>query len=154
MTEEADILAQRKADKATWRPESGDKPGKGTISAQFSQLSTQEVSHKSSYDDLTDLPSRCLSVGVLFSELAFPTGKLSQKISLPCPKASRPLYQCLSTASATAALQQTSDLNRVFETLERDLEPVDVRAAVAVRKPHVTIGLPKTSSLFRARKTR
>lgn len=157
MTEEEGIHTMRKAGKYAYQPEIKEKAwkdDKGTLSAHFSQISTQEVSHKSSFDDLSDLASSDLSAEALLSELAFPTGKVSQKVCRSFPQAKSPLYESLSAASKGAVHQNVVDMKRVLETLETDLVPVDVRAAVSGRKSVVLLELPKTSTLLRARKTR
>lgn len=157
MSEELDIHTKRLTTEGGSQSELKEKAliaDKGTYSTHISQISTQEVSHKSSFDDLSDLASSSLSAEVLFSELAFPTGKVNQKVCRSFPQAKSPLYESLSVASQGAVHKNVADLKSVLETLETDLMPVDLRATVSGRKSAVLLELPKTSTLLRARKTR
>ena len=153
MTEAEGIHTKRKAGKLTYKSEGEERVRSATHSAHFSLLSTQEVSYKSSFDDLTNMTCS-LSSEVLLSELAFPTGKVFQKLSQSSQNGKSPLYQPLSCEATSSALQSVSDLKRVMEILEADLAPVDVRAYVGGRKPAILMELPKNSTLLRLRRTR
>lgn len=141
MTEQADFPANR----PNYTPKEEE-------TASLSQPSTQEGSHKASFDGVQDWPT--IAPKALLREMTFPTGKLSQQYSKCAQKAQFACFRPLSECASSRALANVAHLREVFETLEEELEPVDLRTRKALQRPAIVIGFPTASTLLRTRKLR
>ena len=150
MTEEASFQALQTASLANCTLDESQEIEK----TPQSQLSTQESSHKSSFDGIQNLCFSAVIPKALLKEMAFPTGRLSLQLSHEHSKAKSVDFQPLSESTAHCVLQNQSDLRKVLETLEEQLEPVDLKIEVRPVRPVIIMGLPSTSTLFRTRKHR
>lgn len=119
-----------------------------------SQPSTQESSHKSSFDGIQNLCFSAVVPKVLLKEMAFPTGRLSLQLSHEHLKAESVHFQPLSDLTIQRVLKNQSNLLKVLETLEEKLQPVDLKIEVRPARPAIVMGLPTTSTLLRTRKNR
>lgn len=150
MTEEVSFQAQETARLANCMLEEGQEI-QGTSQ---SQPSTQETSHKSSFDGIQDLFFSAVVPKTLLREMAFPTGRLSLQLSHKHSKAKSAPFQPLSESTTRCVLRNQSDLCKVLETLEEELAPVDLKIEVRPVRPAIIIGLPNTSTLLQTRKRR
>lgn len=141
MTEEVDFAAKQ----ADYKCQEGE-------AACLSQPSTQEGSHKASFDGLQDW--KAIAPQAVLREMAFPTGRLCQQLSQRSQKDHSAFYQPLSDSATSRVLLNLAHLREVLETLEEELEPVDLRTRKALKKPAILVGVPAASTLLRSRKPR
>lgn len=148
--ESAEILFEFDGMKET----NGENASKEQLSVPISPTSSSDVSTISSMTNLLDYSAGQDSLENVKKELAFPTRKGEQMTGKRRNKASSEVYQPLADGYMSEERRKVEALRKVFETLEDELVPFDLRSSVNGKKPVVLVNVIATSSLLRARKFR
>lgn len=131
-----------------------EKASKGQVSAPISQVPSSKVSTKDSSSDIPDYSLGQISLEDLKKELAFPTHKWSGLSAKRGNKRTWEVFKPLDEGSLSEARRGVAALQKVLETLEEELIPIDFKSSVNDKKPLVLMSVPATSTLLRARKSR